>query len=252
MRHPRNAGLAVYRDEIVGQATWEPIVPEEEWRAILARSEAMPKATGSNASGNRVKSLLGGIAECEQCGERVKRTRQQSKRKTGETVFTYIYQPRCHHVSINAEWLDQHVAKFALRQATHPIRGLMDGRPVDSDEAQQAAAEAVKLRERLEDVARREARDDLTRQQADAQSAILRERLAAAEAKAISFYSASPLDRAYSPAQVVGAWKSGEMSLQYKREAVAKYVRSIKIRPRKNRNEKASAAMVTIEGTFQG
>ena len=108
----------------------------------------------------------------------------------------------------------------------------------------------MKLREELADVARREAHGLLTRAEADVMRPVLRERLAADEAKAISFYSASPLDRAYGPAQVVGAWRSGEMSLQHKREAIAKYVKSIKIRPRTNRNERASADMVMIEGTY--
>lgn len=249
MRHPRNAGLAVYHDEIVGQGEWAPIVVEEEWRAILGRSASMPGATSltGKPQGERVKSLLGGIAECGECGDKVRRTLQHSRRKSGETVKTPVYQPHCHHVSVRAEWLDEHVRKAVLRAASHPARALADGPEVEPHDAQAAAAEAVALRERLEDVARREALDELTREQANAQTHILRERLAAAEAKAIAYYSASPLDRAFSPAELVAAWGSSGISLQHQREAVIKYLARIQIRPRLHRNEPANPAMVTIE-----
>lgn len=113
--------------------------------------------------------------------------------------------------------------------------------------ALEAAAEAVRLRERLADIARREALDEITRQQANTQTEILRERLRAAEARAIAFYSASPLENLhYSEEELVAAWHSGEVSLLHKREAIAKYVERISIRPRLNRNERANADMVTI------
>lgn len=247
MRHPRNAGLIVYRDEIIGHGQWEPIVSEEEWSAILSRSEAMPRAKGDPRGGKRVKSLLGGLAHCTECGDSVRRTRQQSKRKSGETVYTYIYQPRCHHVSINAEWLDEYVGERLLRFMASPARALADGPEVSNDEAEQAAAKAVDLRRRLEDVARREANDEITQGQAQVLTEGLRARLDEAEQVAVSYYSASPLDRAHSPGDLVAAWRSGDLSLQHRREAVAKYVESITVRPRLNRNERANPEMVKVK-----
>lgn len=275
MRHPRNAGLATYQSsadrkrgldpEIVGRGAWAPLVAEEEWRAILGRSEAMRRVERRERGtaprpieGDRARSLLGGIAECgavledgSVCGAKVKRTRQHSIRRKGKpdeyVAYTYIYQGQCHHVSIPCEWLDAHVAKAVLRIAASPARLLAAGPEIPPEAAREAAAEAVALRDRLEDIARREALDEITMEQANAQTAILRERLAEAEAKAISYYSASPLDRAYSPAQLVAAWRSGEMSLQHRREAVRKYLGRISIRPRLNRNERANPGMVTIE-----
>lgn len=247
MRHPRNAGLSVYKTEIVGPAEWDPIVSEEEWRAILSRSEAMPRAVGDPRGGKRVKSLLGGMVRCSECGDPVRQTRQQSKRKSGEIVRTRVYQPACHHVSINADWLDAHVTKRLLRHMTSPVRYLQDGPEITDDEAQAAAREAVSLRERLDDVARREAGDEITERQAKVQTDVLRTRLAEAEERATAYYSASPLDRALSPAQVVGAWKDDSLSLQHRREAVAKYIESITLRPREHRNERANPGMVVIK-----
>lgn len=251
MRHPRNAGLVVYQDEIVGQGQWEPIVSEEEWRSILSRSESLPQAKAAIGGGDKIKSLLGGIGVCGQCGAKLRQTWQQSVRRKGKAdehrVRTRVYQPACHHVAIDADWLDDLVSKAALREASHPARALRDGRPVQPAEAQEAAANAVALRSRLEDVARREALDELTAGQARTMTETLRERLGAAEAKAVSFYSANPLDRAYSPAGLLTAWRSNELSLQHKREAVLKYLARVSVRPRLNRNERANADMVTIE-----
>ncbi|MGD8148429.1 recombinase family protein [Ornithinimicrobium sp. Y1694] len=246
MRHPRNAGLIVYRDEIVGQGEWDPIISEEEWRAILDRSSAMPgaKALGK-PQGERVKSLLGGIAECAECGDKVRRTRQQSQRKSG-TVHTYVYQPRCHHVSIRAEWLDEEIKRAVLRAASRPARALDDGPEIKPEDAQEAAAKAVALRQRLEDAARSWTRDEITDEEFSAIKATARAELQEAENKAITYYSTSPLDHAYSPAELVSAWKSETITLQHQREAVLKYVESITIRPRLNRNERANPGMVTV------
>lgn len=261
MRHPRNAGLITYQSaadrrrgelpEIAGHGEWDPIVSEEEWRAILSRSEAMTPRIAAAPAGEKVKSLLGGIAECAECGDKVRRTRQQSVRRKGHPdeyrVLTYVYQPRCHHVSIPVEWLDEYVSKFVWRAMMSPATMLVDGPELAPEEAQEAAAEAVRLRERLEDVARREALDEISRDVANVQYEVLRARLAAAEAKAVAHYSASPLERLYSPAEILEAWRSDELSLQHRREAVARFIESVKIRPRAHRNERANPSMVEVE-----
>ena len=40
--NPRIAGLSVYHGEIVGQGQWEPLVPEETWRAVHGILEDPP------------------------------------------------------------------------------------------------------------------------------------------------------------------------------------------------------------------
>lgn len=268
MRHPRNAGLIAYQSsadrakgetpEIWGRGQWEPMVTEEEWRAILARSEAhaSSRALAGKPQGEKVKSLLGGIAECAQCGEKVRQTWQHSSRKdkaTGEVrkVRNRIYQPHCHHTSVPADWLDNHIAKIALKALASPMRALIDGPEVAPEQAREAAAEAVRLRDALKDVALREVAGAITRDQMHAMTAELRTSLEAAEARAMAYYSASPVDRAYNASQLVALWKSGELSLEHRRDAVLKVLGSIKIRPRLNRNEKASASMVAVKEVWK-
>ncbi|CAG7573815.1 recombinase [Barrientosiimonas humi] len=245
MRDPKYAGLIHYRYEVQGRGQWEPIVPEEEWRAILDRSEVIASGMAPAPAGSRVRSLLGGIARCE-CGEPFKRTRQHSKRKGGEVLKTYVYQCPMHCTSINAEWLDTHVAKAVLRAATSPAWMLAAGPEVSAPEAESAAREAVTLRDRLDELSEAFAAGEISRDQLASGSAPLRSALADAEARAQTYYSASPLDRKFSPADLVAAWKSNSLTLEQRREAVGKYVERIEVRRRTNRNERANAGMVTL------
>jgi len=61
----RNAGLRVYRGEVVGEGVWEPIVDRGRWeqlRAVLTDPERRT-STGSAAA-----HLLSGIGRCGVCG----------------------------------------------------------------------------------------------------------------------------------------------------------------------------------------
>lgn len=54
IKRPRNAGLAVYRREIVGKASFPGVVPEETWRAVAAiptpRAEPTPATYGGSGA----------------------------------------------------------------------------------------------------------------------------------------------------------------------------------------------------------
>jgi DNA invertase Pin-like site-specific DNA recombinase len=60
--NPRIAGLSAYRGEIVGQGQWEPLVPEETWRAVRGILEDPARKPPRG-----VRTLLGGLALCP-CG----------------------------------------------------------------------------------------------------------------------------------------------------------------------------------------
>ena len=50
LRNPALAGLVSYRGEIVGEGNWEPILPREQWEAVVARlsdpARMVPVASG--------------------------------------------------------------------------------------------------------------------------------------------------------------------------------------------------------------
>jgi site-specific DNA recombinase len=95
--NPRIAGLSVYKDEIVGQGQWEPLVPEETWRAVrvILDDPGRKPARG-------VRTLLGGIARCP-CGNIV----------TGMPSHTGHHIYRCTPATRNRDWAGGHVARQA-------------------------------------------------------------------------------------------------------------------------------------------
>jgi len=65
LRNPRIAGISVYKGAEVGRGDWEPLVPEETFRAVvhLLGDEARKRPAG-------VRTMLGGLALCR-CGNHI-------------------------------------------------------------------------------------------------------------------------------------------------------------------------------------
>jgi len=121
MRNPRNAGMAVLpgRDgkrhgEITGRGDWEPILPEETWRAV----DALLADPGRKPP-RGVRSLLGGLAACE-CGNVVE----------GGTNHLGAHVYRCRpatrdgrpgpHVAVSAAQVDRWVKAAVLEALSRP------------------------------------------------------------------------------------------------------------------------------------
>lgn len=62
---PRNAGLLEFHGESIGPAKWEPIVPEEQWRALVATLKNPSRRTNTRT---RRAWLGSGIYKCGICG----------------------------------------------------------------------------------------------------------------------------------------------------------------------------------------
>jgi DNA invertase Pin-like site-specific DNA recombinase len=100
--NPAIAGLSVYKGEIVGQGQWEPLVPEQTWRAVTAILTD-PGRTPPRG----VRTLLGGIARCP-CGNIV--TGMPSH--TGHRIY------RCAPATRNRGYDGGHVARQPSRSMT--------------------------------------------------------------------------------------------------------------------------------------
>ena len=95
--NPRIAGLSAYHGEIVGQGQWEPLVPEETWRAVRGILEDPTRKPPRG-----VKTLLGGLACCP-CGNVV----------TGMPSHTGHHIYRCTPATRNRAYPGRHVARQA-------------------------------------------------------------------------------------------------------------------------------------------
>src|SRR5260370_13363716 len=96
--NPRIAGVSVYHGEIVGQGQWEPLVPEETWRAVHGILEDPTRKPPRG-----VRTLLGGLALCP-CGNVV--TAMPSH--TGHHIY------RCTPATRNRAYTGTHVARRAV------------------------------------------------------------------------------------------------------------------------------------------
>jgi site-specific DNA recombinase len=177
--NPRNAAISTYRGEEVGPGTWEPLVPEETFRAVvhLLTSPGRRKAGGFAADVN----LLTGFATCGACGSAVK-AGWRGGRKGDPTAYLVYSCRRAGCVSNRAEFVESVVLRRVVEALEEPGFWLRWMAPA-SDAGDPAAlrAEEQSLRERMEALATDYADGLLSRSQMQAGTTRLRERLAEVE-----------------------------------------------------------------------
>lgn len=111
--NPRIAGLATYRGDVVGAGQWEPLVPEETWRAVVALLTD-PSRTPQRG----IRTLLGGIAQCL-CGTGI----LASQNHLGSRTY------RCHpEFRVGS---GPHVARLA-----QPVDAWLTGGTIDGENVQ--------------------------------------------------------------------------------------------------------------------
>ena len=129
---PRNAGLSVYKGEVVGDAVWEPLVPLETWKAACAILSDERRTT--NGRGGTIKWLGSGLYVCGVC-------QQPALRVVGQSGGRRYY--RCAaraneedfsgHVSREAYRLDRYVEALLVGRISDP-RVLAKLREADGDD----------------------------------------------------------------------------------------------------------------------
>lgn len=106
--NPRNAAIHTYRGQETGQeATWEPIVSEEVYRAavrLLSAPERRPEG-----SGGKRKGLLTYVARCGKPGCHGRMTRLLSKPRADGSRDPMYTCRHCRGTRIPADWLDNYV-----------------------------------------------------------------------------------------------------------------------------------------------
>lgn len=172
LMNPRNAGKRAYRGEILGDAQWPALVPEERYLAVVAMLRNPARRSGMPSG----RQLLSGLALCGICGATV---------HAGGALRPGIRNYRCSgstgHFARRAEPVEQYVEQAVLLILARDAGTLLhDGLRPDAKALQ---AEALGLRERLDTAAADLADDKMTRSQFFALTKRLRERLAEIEAQ---------------------------------------------------------------------
>jgi site-specific DNA recombinase len=150
---PRNAGLAVYRGEVVGRAVWDPIVPEDTWRALVSVLTDDGRRTTSS---NRVRWLGSGLYVCGVCelpdlrvstaGGREQKPAYRCRARTRGDVKDGP------HVVRAAGPLDAFVEHLVVERLSRPDAVELLRAPEAAVDTAELSAEAVTLRQRLDDL----------------------------------------------------------------------------------------------------
>lgn len=178
---PRNAGLMENKGEIVGKASWDPLVDEETWRACKAVLERPERRT--TTSNGRVW-LGSGLYRCgkDGCTETVRCS-------TSGTGSGHVHQPayRCRtmkHVTRTAVTLDQYVTDRAIARLSRPDAAQLLLPPATAGEGREELAKTANaLRAKLDGYTQDYAADLITRQQFLDGTALTRKRLEKVEAQ---------------------------------------------------------------------
>jgi site-specific DNA recombinase len=140
--NPRNAAFRVHRGEILTRGTWEPIVPEEVWRATVDRITDPSRVTGPQTSAR--KWLGSGLFRCH-CGSKV----AVHYTRHGDRVYTC---KPSGHLSRSARPIEALVERVVVARLRRPdLAELLI--PDRSDEVARLRMEASDLRLRLEQMA---------------------------------------------------------------------------------------------------
>jgi len=145
----RNAGLSVYRGEIVGASAWPAILSEDVWRSVVSIVE---DPTRLRSQSNRVRWLLAGLALCP-CGSSVRSGQVRSNPATGTTRTVYRCRERGPgHVARAAQPVDDFIAQVVIARLSRPDAADLLAEDVRPD-AEAIRRDAVTLRARLADAA---------------------------------------------------------------------------------------------------
>jgi site-specific DNA recombinase len=186
---PRNAGLREHQGRVIGPANWPAIVPEEQWRAVVAILTDPSRRT--SPSDARVKWLGSGIYRCAGC-------ERPSLRVSTSGRASACY--RCPgspgttgHVTRAAGPLDAYFEAVIVERLSRPdaIDLLRPATPEVNLSALRATANAA--RARLTEIAEMLGDEELTRAEAQIARGRASARLERAEAEIVVATECNPL-----------------------------------------------------------
>jgi len=110
------AGRRVHRGEDIGPAAWDPIVDYGTWLRLRNYLKDPSRLTVSNPRGPAPRHLLSGIAQCGECGARVKAALNVSRISRAYTCRT----EGCMRVTATADRVDERVEAVLMALFERP------------------------------------------------------------------------------------------------------------------------------------
>ncbi|MCX6433097.1 MAG: recombinase family protein [Actinobacteria bacterium] len=217
---PANAGLSVYKGEVVGKSTAPVIVDELTFRQARALLTD-PRRRQSPDDGRR--TLLSGVLDCGVCGAPV-RAHNRSRQRNGKARTGYgCSKSRC--VTRSRDRLDEAITELILEYLIKHRVLYRKAPRTASLAAQRASTEAETLRKRLADLAALAGAGELAPQDFAAAARVTRERLAEAESRVTRLAGTPATSRLIKSSDIREAWTTS--SLRVRRAIVREVVESI-------------------------
>ncbi|KLU10620.1 recombinase family protein [Kocuria sp. SM24M-10] len=169
---PRNAGLAEWHGEIVGESQFPAIISREEWESVR---RVVENPARRKSQSNRVRHLLAGLAVCGECGSPMKSATAGNRDGTRRTVYRCKVGGPGHPVRTAAP-IDHFAEELVIGRLSFPdAAALLSARPDVDLDALRTEDEA--LRARLDDAAEQFADGAITAGQLNIITARVQDRL---------------------------------------------------------------------------
>ncbi|MDE9365057.1 recombinase family protein [Luteipulveratus sp. YIM 133132] len=250
MVNPRNGGMRTYRGEIVSdEAEWEPIIPRDEWMAIIERAV---RPGGRQKGRGKAKALLSSLCVCGVCGGPFAKgtSTSQIRQPDGslQPVKRDVYiATKCGHTRAPLEWLDEYVRKELVKRLTNPAGALYRAQAAQREDADALAAahEAAEARVRLQELRESYARGEMSLATFTTTTSTVEATITSLDAQAATYYRPrTALDHAEGIGSVREAWQ--RMDDAERRSVLAEHIESISIKPRGRGRRPMSPEYVTI------
>ncbi|MFJ9536637.1 recombinase family protein [Streptomyces sp. NPDC101225] len=234
---PSVAGLREYRDEIVGKAVWDPIIPEERWEQVRARLAGRHRMVDLT-----LKRWLTGVLRCSQCGHMLMGWQGNG----GPRYWCAKPNGGCGRIAVRASFAEDEVERQVLdllgqADVLAGLRTVADTEVTDDARAELAADE-----EQLKAMAGMFARREITFGEYKEARSIIEKRIK--ESRAL-LTSRAPrvLRRLLAAEDVVAGW--GELSPADRREVVLALIPGYEVQPhdRSHGNKFDPGRLVPIE-----
>lgn len=224
LKNPRYAGLRSYRGEVVGPATWDPIV-DQDTHAAAAALLSLPERRTTLTTAR--KYLLPGIALCWKCGGDVATGHTRHRKRV------YVCRAKkC--ISRAAQPVDDLIEDIVVARLSRPDAAQL----LQSNDAPDVASyrsKAAGVRERLDDLATGLEEGLLTLNAVRRSSERLKVELAALDAKIAATTQADVLTPLVTAPDVGAVWAS--LDLKQKRTAIETLMTITLHSPKQGRQE---------------
>jgi site-specific DNA recombinase len=208
LMRPRNAGLSVYRGEVIGPARWRPVVDEADWQALVS---LLLNPDRRRSSSNELARIGIGLFLCGKCAE-------PTAVESGTTKSRKpAYRCPTRHLSRVVDPVDSFVGELVIERLERPdaLDLLDEGR----EELAPLRRQLATVRSRLDEQARLHAQGVIDGRQLVAGTRLLRSESSDLESRIAAATAGSALAGVADAEDVRAAWEG--LSMGRRRSVVA-------------------------------